>query len=52
LSYLGAAIEEGSLKAGDRLLEVNGTSVDGMKQSDVVTLLRNVQPGILLIDSL
>ena len=37
----GAAIEEGTLKPGDRLLEVNGTSVDGMSQSEVVTLLRN-----------
>ena len=38
---LGAAIEEGSLKPGDRLLEVNGTTVDGMAQSEVVALLRN-----------
>merc|ERR1712223_326674 len=38
----GAAIEEGSLKPGDRLLEVNEVCVDGMSQSDVVTLLRNV----------
>lgn len=38
----GAAIEEGSLKPGDRLLEVNDVCVDGMSQSDVVTLLRNV----------
>ena len=39
---LGAAIEEGSLKPGDRLLEVNDQCVDGMLQADVVTLLRNV----------
>ncbi len=38
----GAAIEEGSLKPGDRLLEVNEVCVDGMSQSDVVALLRNV----------
>lgn len=37
----GAAIEEGTLKPGDRLLEVNGVSVDGMSQSEVVALLRN-----------
>ena len=42
LLIIGAAIEEGSLKPGDRLLEVNQVSVDGMSQSDVVTLLRNV----------
>lgn len=41
-SIVGAAIEEGSLKPGDRLLEVNDKCVDGMSQSDVVTLLRNV----------
>ena len=40
--FAGAAIEEGSLKPGDRLLEVNEVCVDGMSQSDVVTLLRNV----------
>ena len=37
----GAAIEEGSLKPGDRLLEVNQVTVDGMTQSEVVTLLKN-----------
>ena len=37
----GAAIEEGTLKPGDRLLEVNAVSVDGMSQSEVVALLRN-----------
>ena len=39
--FIGAAIEEGTLKPGDRLLEVNGVSVDGMSQSEVVALLRN-----------
>ncbi len=38
----GAAIEDGNLKPGDRLIEVNEVRVDGMSQSDVVTLLRNV----------
>ena len=41
ISLPGAAIEEGTLKPGDRLLEVNGVSVDGMSQSEVVALLRN-----------
>lgn len=40
----GAAIEEGTLKPGDRLLEVNGVAVDGMSQSEVVALLRNAEP--------
>lgn len=30
------------MKPGDRLLEVNDVCVDGMSQSDVVALLRNV----------
>ena len=41
----GAAIEEGTLKPGDRLLEVNSVCVDGMTQSDVVALLRNAPMG-------
>lgn len=38
----GAAIENGQLKPGDRLLEINGMSVDGKSQSDVVGLLRAI----------
>ncbi|XP_071157777.1 partitioning defective 3 homolog isoform X4 [Mytilus edulis] len=41
----GAAIEEGTLKAGDRLLMVNGVDMDGKSQSEVVALLRNVKLG-------
>ena len=37
----GAAIENGQLKPGDRLLEINQESVDGKSQSDVVAILRN-----------
>eukprot|EP00095_Tigriopus_kingsejongensis_P000410 snap_masked-scaffold19_size710362-processed-gene-5.6 protein:Tk00410 transcript:snap_masked-scaffold19_size710362-processed-gene-5.6-mRNA-1 annotation:"partitioning defective 3 homolog isoform x4" len=44
----GAAIEEGTLKPGDRLLEVNGTQVDGMNQAEVVALLRSVPLNIEL----
>ena len=39
--FSGAAIEDGTLKPGDRLLEVNNECVDGMSQSDVVTLLKS-----------
>ena len=38
----GAAIENGQLKPGDRLLEVNDVSIDGKTQSEVVTILRNI----------
>ena len=41
----GAAIEEGTLKAGDRLLMVDGVDMDGKSQTEVVALLRNVKLG-------
>ena len=37
----GAAIENGQLKPGDRLLEINSESVDGKTQGEVVAILRN-----------
>ncbi|KAI1891400.1 hypothetical protein AGOR_G00143430 [Albula goreensis] len=41
----GAAIQDGRLKAGDRLLEVNGVDLNGRTQEEVVALLRNTQMG-------
>ncbi|XP_069770532.1 partitioning defective 3 homolog isoform X3 [Narcine bancroftii] len=41
----GAAIQDGRLKAGDRLLEVNGVDLTGKTQEEVVTLLRNTKMG-------
>ncbi|XP_065930010.1 partitioning defective 3 homolog isoform X5 [Magallana gigas] len=41
----GAAITDGRLKAGDRLLEVNGEDLTGKTQADVVSLLRNAPMG-------
>jgi len=38
----GAAIENGQLRPGDRLLEINAVSVDGKTQSEVVALLRSI----------
>ncbi|XP_053491942.1 partitioning defective 3 homolog isoform X5 [Ictalurus furcatus] len=37
----GAAIQDGHLKAGDRLLEVNGVDLNGKTQEEVVSLLRS-----------
>jgi partitioning defective protein 3 len=37
----GAAIENGQLRPGDRLLEVNSESMDGRSQGEVVAILRN-----------
>ncbi|KAG5841655.1 hypothetical protein ANANG_G00168940 [Anguilla anguilla] len=41
----GAAIQDGRLKAGDRLLEVNGVDLNGRTQEEVVGLLRATQMG-------
>lgn len=41
----GAAIEDGKLKPGDRLLEVDGVLMTGMSQTEVVGILRATQPG-------
>ncbi|XP_068603804.1 partitioning defective 3 homolog [Brachionichthys hirsutus] len=41
----GAAIHDGRLKAGDRLLEVNGVDLNGESQEDVVALLRTAPMG-------
>ncbi|XP_037937129.1 partitioning defective 3 homolog isoform X2 [Teleopsis dalmanni] len=41
----GAAIEDGRLKPGDRLLEVDGVPITGKTQTDVVSILRATQSG-------
>lgn len=41
----GAAVEDGRLKPGDRLLEVNNKEMTGKSQAEVVSLLRNIPPG-------
>lgn len=41
----GAAVEDGRLKPGDRLLEVDNMTMTGKSQSEVVNILRATQPG-------
>ncbi|XP_073485981.1 partitioning defective 3 homolog isoform X3 [Aquarana catesbeiana] len=41
----GAAIQDGRMKAGDRLLEVNGVDLTGKTQEEVVSLLRSTKMG-------
>ncbi|XP_044281007.1 partitioning defective 3 homolog isoform X3 [Varanus komodoensis] len=41
----GAAIQDGRLKAGDRLIEVNGVDLAGKTQEEVVSLLRSTKMG-------
>ncbi|XP_055303490.1 partitioning defective 3 homolog isoform X3 [Sitodiplosis mosellana] len=42
---VGAAIEDGRLRPGDRLLEVDGVTMTGKSQSEVVEILRATKPG-------
>lgn len=42
---IGAAIEDGRLRPGDRLLEVDGVTMTGKSQSEVVDILRSTKPG-------
>lgn len=44
----GAAIEDGRLKPGDRLLEVDNVTITGKSQSEVVNILRATQPGAVV----
>lgn len=37
----GAAVTDGRLRAGDKLVSVNNVPVSGLTQQQVVTLLRN-----------
>lgn len=41
----GAAVEDGRLKPGDRLLEVDGHTMTGKSQTEVVNILRATQLG-------
>ncbi|OQR74243.1 partitioning defective 3-like [Tropilaelaps mercedesae] len=41
----GAAIQDGRLRSGDRLLEVNGIEVTGKTQPEVVAMLRAIPTG-------
>lgn len=41
----GAAVEDGRLRCGDRLLSVNGVDLTGKTQADAVTEIRKVPPG-------
>ncbi|XP_035223259.1 partitioning defective 3 homolog isoform X2 [Stegodyphus dumicola] len=41
----GAAIEDGRLQPGDRLLEVNGMPMTGKSQAEAVSVLRNIPLG-------
>ncbi|XP_013791581.1 partitioning defective 3 homolog, partial [Limulus polyphemus] len=41
----GAAVKDGRLKPGDRLLKVNQIEVTGLSQAEAAAVLRNVSPG-------
>jgi len=44
-SVQGAAIDDGRLRPGDRLLEVNGIEITGKSQAEAVSILRTVPQG-------
>ncbi|XP_078490637.1 partitioning defective 3 homolog isoform X11 [Ciona intestinalis] len=44
----GAAVQDGRLQAGDRLLEVNGEDMNGKTQEDAVAILRGIVIGSLV----
>ncbi|CAH1788275.1 unnamed protein product [Owenia fusiformis] len=44
----GAAIDDGRLKSGDRLLEVNGIEMTGKSQAEAVSILRNTKLGSIV----
>jgi partitioning defective protein 3 len=44
----GAAVEDGRLKPGDRLLEVDGELMTGKTQTDVVGILRATKPDAIV----
>ncbi|XP_053732799.1 partitioning defective 3 homolog B isoform X3 [Synchiropus splendidus] len=41
----GAAIRDGRLQSGDRILEVNGADISGVGQEDLVCMLRSTRHG-------
>ncbi|KAM5229238.1 partitioning defective 3 homolog B isoform 2-T2 [Ctenodactylus gundi] len=41
----GAAIKDGRLQSGDRILEVNGTDITGRTQEELVAMLRSTKQG-------
>ncbi|XP_031549920.1 partitioning defective 3 homolog isoform X2 [Actinia tenebrosa] len=45
----GAAIEDGQLKSGDQILEVNGTKMTGKSQGEAVNILRSTRGLVKLL---
>ncbi|XP_008327329.1 partitioning defective 3 homolog B isoform X2 [Cynoglossus semilaevis] len=41
----GAAVKDGRLQPGDRILEVNGVDITGVNQEELVSMLRSTRPG-------
>ncbi|GFO24747.1 partitioning defective 3-like protein [Plakobranchus ocellatus] len=44
----GAAVQDGQLRSGDRLLEVNGVEMTGKTQAEAVSFLRTLSEGSLV----
>ncbi|XP_073844290.1 arc isoform X2 [Musca autumnalis] len=45
----GQAADDGSLQAGDEIIEINGTSVQGMSHAETIGLFKNVREGAIVL---
>ncbi|XP_061386143.1 serine-rich adhesin for platelets [Musca vetustissima] len=45
----GQAADDGSLQAGDEIVEINGTSVQGMSHAETIALFKNVREGAIVL---
>ncbi|XP_037819043.1 LOW QUALITY PROTEIN: putative uncharacterized protein DDB_G0277255 [Lucilia sericata] len=45
----GQAADDGTLQAGDEILEINGNSVQGMSHAETIALFKNVREGAIVL---
>ncbi|KAM7342853.1 arc isoform 2-T5 [Cochliomyia hominivorax] len=45
----GQAADDGTLQAGDEIIEINGTSVQGMSHAETIALFKNVREGAIVL---
>ncbi|TMW51340.1 hypothetical protein DOY81_003581 [Sarcophaga bullata] len=45
----GQAADDGTLQAGDEIMEINGNSVQGMSHAETIALFKNVREGAIVL---
>ncbi|XP_065370222.1 putative mediator of RNA polymerase II transcription subunit 24 [Calliphora vicina] len=45
----GQAADDGTLQAGDEIIEINGNSVQGMSHAETIALFKNVREGAIVL---